>query len=98
MERLRLAGLTFTGEKKSKPKDARLAGVTVVLTGTLTRHTREEAKATLEAAGAKVAAAVSKKTTYVIAGADAGSKLDKARELGVKILDEEGMEGLLRSG
>jgi DNA ligase (NAD+) len=72
-----------------------LAGKTVVLTGTLPTLTREAAKEMLEAAGAKVAGSVSKKTDYVVAGADAGSKLAKAEELGVPVLDEEGMRKLL---
>ena len=72
-----------------------LAGKTVVLTGTLPALTREEAKEMLEAAGAKVAGSVSKKTDYVVAGADAGSKLAKAEELGVTVLDEDGMRKLL---
>jgi DNA ligase (NAD+) len=75
-----------------------LAGLTVVLTGTLPTLTRDDAKALLEAAGAKVAGSVSKKTSYVVAGADAGSKLDKARELGIPLLDEEGLRGLLARG
>ena len=72
-----------------------LAGKTVVLTGTLPTLARDEAKEMLEAAGAKVAGSVSKKTDYVVAGADAGSKLAKAEELGVPVLDEEGMRKLL---
>ncbi|KNH04601.1 DNA ligase [Candidatus Burkholderia brachyanthoides] len=72
-----------------------LAGKTVVLTGTLPSFSREEAKEMLEAAGAKVAASVSKKTDYVVAGAEAGSKLAKAEELGVPVLDEDGMKKLL---
>jgi DNA ligase (NAD+) len=75
-----------------------LAGLTVVLTGTLPTLTRDDAKALLEAAGAKVAGSVSKKTSYVIAGDDAGSKLDKARELGIPLLDEEGLRALLGRG
>jgi DNA ligase (NAD+) len=66
-----------------------LAGTTVVLTGTLQTMTREQATAALERLGAKVAGSVSKKTTYVVAGADAGSKLERARQLGIPILDEE---------
>ena len=72
-----------------------LAGKTVVLTGTLPTLSREHAKAMLEAAGAKVAGSVSKKTHYVVAGSEAGSKLDKAQELGVAVLDEAGMPALL---
>ncbi len=73
-----------------------LAGKTVVLTGTLPTLSREQAKAMLEAAGAKVAGSVSKKTHYVVAGSEAGSKLDKAHELGVPVLDEVGMLALLQ--
>ena len=73
-----------------------LAGKTVVLTGTLPNRTRDDAKAMLEAAGAKVSGSVSKKTDYVIAGEEAGSKLAKAEELGVKVLDEAGMLALLQ--
>jgi DNA ligase (NAD+) len=73
-----------------------LAGKTVVLTGTLPNLTRDDAKAMLEAAGAKVSGSVSKKTDYVVAGEEAGSKLAKAEELGVKVLDEAGMLALLQ--
>ena len=72
-----------------------LAGMTVVLTGTLPTLSRDEAKDMLEAAGAKVSGSVSKKTSYVVAGAEAGSKLTKAEELGVTVLDEAGMLALL---
>ncbi len=74
-----------------------LAGRTVVLTGTLPTLSREEAKAMLEAAGAKVAGSVSKKTDYVVAGEEAGSKLEKAQALGVPVLDEAGLFQLLNS-
>jgi DNA ligase (NAD+) len=90
---LRKAGLTFTGQKKEK--GTKLAGKTFVLTGTLVRHTRDEAKQMIEDAGGRVSGSVSKKTDYVVAGAEAGSKLDKARELGVSVIDEDEMEKLL---
>jgi len=72
-----------------------LAGLTVVLTGTLPTLGRDEAKDRLEALGAKVAGSVSKKTSYVVAGAEAGSKLEKAQTLGVPVLDEAGLMQLL---
>src|ERR1700726_593740 len=90
---LRKAGLTFTGQKKEK--GTKLAGKTFVLTGTLERHTRDEAKKMIEDAGGRVSGSVSKKTDYVVAGSDAGSKLDKARELGVSVIGEKELEGLL---
>ena len=92
VERLRKTGLTLTGTKKER--GTQLAGKTFVLTGTLARHTRDEAKKLIEDAGGKVSGSVSKKTDYVVAGAEAGSKLDKAGELGVKIIREEEMEQL----
>jgi len=72
-----------------------LSGVTVVLTGSLPTLSRDEAKALLEAKGAKVAGSVSKKTHYVVAGAEAGSKLEKAQALGVPVIDEAGLIQLL---
>jgi DNA ligase (NAD+) len=75
-----------------------LAGRTLVLTGTLPGLTRDAAKALIEAAGGKVAGSVSKKTDFVVAGDEAGSKLEKARELGVPVLDEAGLMKLLEQG
>ena len=72
-----------------------VSGKTLVLTGTLPTLSRDQAKDLIEAAGGKVAGSVSKKTAYVVAGAEAGTKLDKARELGVAILDEAGLKDLL---
>jgi DNA ligase (NAD+) len=95
VERLREKGLSLKGQKKQRATT--LAGKTFVLTGTLERHTRDEAKKLIEDAGGKVAGSVSKKTNYVVAGAEAGSKLDKARELGVAIIGESEMEALAKS-
>jgi DNA ligase (NAD+) len=78
--------LTFTAEKKQK--SAHLKGMTFVLTGTMADLTREEAKARIEAAGGRVSGSVSKKTSYVVAGEEAGSKLDKARELKVPVIEQ----------
>src|SRR5580658_4493186 len=89
VERLREAGLTLKGKKKER--GTKLAGKTFVLTGTLAKHTRDEAKKMIEDAGGKVTGSVSKKTDYVVAGTDAGSKLDKAKELGVAVIDENEM-------
>jgi DNA ligase (NAD+) len=83
---LRAAGLTFTAEKRKKT--TKLEGLTFVLTGTLPNLSREDAKAKIEAAGGKVSGSVSKKTSYVVAGAEAGSKLEKAQQLQVPTLDE----------
>ena len=96
IERLREAGLTLTGKKKQR--GTKLAGKTFVLTGTLAHFTRDEAKKMIEDAGGKVTGSVSKKTDYVIAGADAGSKLDKAKDFGVKVVDEKEMEKILNEG
>jgi DNA ligase (NAD+) len=88
VERLRAAGLKFEYEPKRK-KGGALAGMTFVLTGTLPNLSREEATRMIEAAAGKVSGSVSRKTSYVVAGDDAGTKLDKARGLGVKVIDEE---------
>ena len=90
--RLGEASLTLKGQKKQR--GTRLAGKTFVLTGTLLKYTRDEAKKLIEDAGGKVTGSVSKKTDYVVAGSDAGSKLDKAKELGIAVIDEKEMEKL----
>jgi len=97
VEQLRAAGVRWD-EHDGAPADGApkpLAGKTFVLTGTLPTWSRDEAKAVIEAAGGKVSGSVSKKTDYVVAGDEAGSKLDKARELGVALLDEAGLRALL---
>ncbi|MEZ2349172.1 NAD-dependent DNA ligase LigA [Caballeronia sp. RCC_10] len=95
IEQLRAKVSWPEGPPAPRAPQGALAGKTVVLTGTLPTLSREEAKEMLEAAGAKVAGSVSKKTDYVVAGADAGSKLAKAEELGVPVVDEDGMKKLL---
>jgi DNA ligase (NAD+) len=96
VERLRQAGLNFKSELfKPRAQAGPLTGKTFVLTGTLPNLKREEAAAKIEAAGGKVSGSVSKKTDYVVAGEEAGSKLDKAQKLGVKIIDEAEMIKLL---
>ncbi|HXD43221.1 MAG TPA: NAD-dependent DNA ligase LigA, partial [Ramlibacter sp.] len=95
VEQLRACGVTWEEGEPAARAPKPLAGKTIVLTGTLPTLSRDEAKDLLEAAGAKVAGSVSKKTDYVIAGTEAGSKLDKAQELGVKVLDEDGLRSLL---
>jgi len=87
IERLREAGLQLTHEVIRKA-GGKLEGLTFVLTGTLPTLSREEAKARIEATGGKVAGSVSRKTNYVVAGEEAGSKLDKAKELGIEVWDE----------
>jgi len=97
VEQLRAAGVSWPESDGSgvAATSLPLSGKTLVLTGTLPSLTRDEAKALIEAAGGKVAGSVSKKTSYVVAGDEAGSKLDKARELGVPVLDEAGLRDLL---
>ena len=94
IERLRQAGLTFKGTRKER--GTKFAGKTFVLTGTLSRP-RDQVKKTIEAAGGRVSGSVSKKTDYVIAGSDAGSKLDKAKELGVSVIGEKDLANLLEA-
>ena len=95
VEQMRACGVHWEEGAPAERAAQPLAGKTFVLTGTFPTLKREQAKEMLEAAGAKVAGSVSKKTDYVVAGEEAGSKLDKARELGVAVLDEAGMLALL---
>jgi len=94
IERLRAAGVNMK-EERAAPKDTRFAGMTFVFTGTLAHRTREDAEALVAAHGGKAGSSVSKKTTYVVAGTDPGSKYDKAKSLGVEILTEAEFEKLL---
>ncbi|MCU0761925.1 MAG: NAD-dependent DNA ligase LigA [Hydrogenophaga sp.] len=98
VEQLRACGLHWEEGAPAPVTSLPLAGRTFVLTGTFPTLSRDQAKERLEAAGAKVAGSVSKKTDYVVAGADAGSKLEKAQALGVTVIDEAGMLGLLADG
>ena len=93
VKRLRDAGLMFAGKKRER--GTKLSGKTFVLTGTLAKYSRDEAKKLIEDAGGRVSGSVSKKTDYVVAGSDAGSKLDKAKELGVPVIEEAEMEKLV---
>jgi DNA ligase (NAD+) len=95
IRRLAEAGLKMEEEGPAAPVEGPLGGKTLVLTGTLPNLTREEATRRVEAAGGKVTGSVSKKTDYLVAGADAGSKLTKAQELGTEVLDEDGLLALL---
>ena len=88
--RLRGHGLQMEEEGRRRPREGPLVGKTVVLTGTLPTLTRPEATQRIEAAGGKVTGSVSKKTAYVVAGEDPGTKMTKAQELGIEILDEDG--------
>ena len=95
VQRLKDHGLTMHAEKRERTTT--LEGLTFVLTGTLPTLTREAAKEMIESAGGRVSGSVSKKTNYVVAGEEAGSKLDKAQSLGVPILDEAGFRALLQT-
>jgi DNA ligase (NAD+) len=95
IERLRAVGIHWPEDTIDANQPKPLAGQTLVLTGTLPSMGRDEAQALIEAAGGKVSGSVSKKTSYVVAGAEAGSKLAKAQELGVPVLDEAGLRALL---
>jgi DNA ligase (NAD+) len=95
IERLRAAGLNFESNTHVQASDGAIAGKTFVLTGTLPTLKREEAAAKIETQGGKVSGSVSKKTDYVVAGEEAGSKLKKAQELRVAVINEAGLLKLL---
>jgi len=95
VESLKKAGVDMTAEKKQR--SAQLAGLTFVLTGTLPTLSRGQAKQMIEDAGGKVSGSVSKKTSYVVAGEDAGSKLEKAQELKVNVIDEAALIALVKT-
>ena len=94
IHKLRAAGVSFASREEKK--DDRFAGLTFVLTGTLSRFTRDEASAIIESFGGKASSSVYKKTTYVLAGENAGSKLTKAESLGIKIISEEEFEAMIQ--
>ena len=94
IHKLRAAGVSFASREEKK--DDRFAGLTFVLTGTLSRFTRDEASAIIESFGGKASSSVSKKTAYVLAGENAGSKLTKAESMGIKIISEEEFEAMIQ--
>jgi DNA ligase (NAD+) len=95
IQRFKDAGVRFEPLPKKRSDEGVLAGKTLVLTGTLPTLKREDAKALIEQAGGKVSGSVSKKTDYVVAGEEAGSKLDKAKELGIPVIDEPALLSLV---
>ena len=94
IERLRKAGVDFRSHEEKK--DERFAGMTFVLTGALSKFTRDEASAIIESYGGKASGSVSKKTSYVVAGENAGSKLTKAQSLGIPVLSEEEFAAMIQ--
>ena len=98
LERLRVAGVVMEEADATSDKPQTLSGLTFVLTGTLEHYTRDEAGALLKERGAKVSGSVSKKTSFVVAGEAAGSKLTKAVSLGVPVLSEADLERILETG
>jgi len=94
IEKLRAAGVSF--ESQETVKDNRFAGLTFVLTGALSRFTRDEASALIESFGGKASSSVSKKTSYVLAGENAGSKLTKAESLGIRIISEDDFAEMIK--
>ena len=95
LEKLSLAGVNMA-DKKQKIKDKRFVGKTFVLTGSLENYSRDEASKIIESFGGKTSSSVSKKTNYVLAGEEAGSKLTKAEELGIEIITEEQFEKMIK--
>jgi DNA ligase (NAD+) len=95
-KRLAAAGVTTKMEKSTDATDQKFAGKQFVLTGTLAAFTRDEARAAIETRGGRVTSSVSKKTAYVVAGEEAGSKLDKATALAVPVLDEDAFKKMLK--
>jgi DNA ligase (NAD+) len=95
IERLRASGLPMESSAPRTRAPQTFEGKTFVITGTLDSMTREEATALIEEHGGRVTSSVSKKTSFLLAGADPGSKLDKAREIGVPIIDEKTLRGML---
>ncbi|WHH59257.1 NAD-dependent DNA ligase LigA [Petroclostridium sp. X23] len=96
IEKLKAAGVNMESKNKKERKDNRFEGFTFVLTGTLSKYNRSQATEIIENYGGKVSGSVSKKTTYVLAGEEAGSKLDKAAKLGVKVISEQGFEEMTK--
>ena len=96
IEKLRNAGVNFKKLSTDRVVDNRFEGYTFVLTGTLEKYTRNEASTIIERYGGKVTGSVSKKTAFVLAGKEAGSKLDKAHKLGIKVIDEHQFEEMIR--
>lgn len=92
---LETSGVNMADEPSAEKKDSRFAGMTFVLTGTLPTYKRNEAAEIIEGFGGKTSSSVSKKTTYLLAGEDAGSKLTKAQSLGIKIIDEEAFREMI---
>lgn len=97
IEKLRKAGLKFEAEQSATgAASAKLEGLTFVVTGTLEKYKREEVEELIESLGGKAASSVSKKTNYLLAGAEAGSKLKKAESLGVKVISEDDFDKLIK--
>jgi len=96
IEKLKAAGVNMISTGNRNVKDNRFEGKTFVLTGTLPTYTRSEASEIIKSFGGKVSGSVSKKTDYVLAGEDAGSKLDKAVQLGIKVIDEDEFNEMIK--